>query len=211
MSIDMRPDAEKGRVLPTPSDAETAALATRITSGDRAAEAELVTRFQRGVRFLLLRKTQGDLQLAEDLCQETLIVAISRLRDRPLDEPGKLSAYIHGIAVRLFIGDLRKAARRQTQANSEAIEVAQDPRLGQAETLSRDQVRDVVRELIDEMPVPRDRERLLRVYVLEQDKPTICQALGLDSVHFNRVLSRARQRLRQLVERSGRLEHIGAV
>ncbi len=197
--------------MPVPNDAGAAALATRIAAGDRTAEQELVRMYQRGVRFLLLRKTQGDLQLAEDLCQETLMVAISRLRRRPLDEPGKLSAYIHGIAGKLFIGEVRKTARRNTRPDSEAIEVAADQRPGQAEALSREQVSGLVRELIDEMSVPRDRELLLRAYVLDQDKVTICQALGLDSVHFNRVLSRARQRLRRLVERSDRREHIGVV
>lgn len=197
--------------MPTPSDAEAAALASRITAGDRAAETELVLQYQRGVRFLLLRKTQGDLPLAEDLCQETLIVAISRLRERALDEPEKLSAYIHGIAANLFIGDLRRSVRRNTHADSDAIDLATDQSAGHPEVLSREQVCGLVRELIDEMPTARDRELLLRTYVLDQDKTAICQALELDSIHFNRVLSRARLRLRQLVERSGRREHIRAV
>ena len=53
------------------------------------------------------------------------------------------------------------------------------------------------------MTVKRDRDLLLRYYVHEEEKPEICRALGLDSLHFNRVLYRAKQRFREILERSG--------
>jgi RNA polymerase sigma-70 factor (ECF subfamily) len=58
-----------------------------------------------------------------------------------------------------------------------------------------------VRKLIGELPTDRDQQLLLRFYVAEEEKETICAELGLDSLHFNRVLFRARQRFKELLER----------
>jgi DNA-directed RNA polymerase specialized sigma24 family protein len=52
------------------------------------------------------------------------------------------------------------------------------------------------------MPVERDRELLIRFYVHDQDKQKICRELGLKSLHFNRVLFRAKNRFRKLLEES---------
>ena len=50
------------------------------------------------------------------------------------------------------------------------------------------------------MRVERDREVLLRYYLAEENSSRICADLGIDAEHFYRVLSRARQRYRQLFE-----------
>jgi len=54
--------------------------------------------------------------------------------------------------------------------------------------------------LIEQMKVPRDREILYRFYVRDQGKPLICDALDLSNAHFDRVINRARNRFRALVE-----------
>ena len=53
------------------------------------------------------------------------------------------------------------------------------------------------------MSVERDRDLLIRFYVYDQDKQEICRALGLDSLHFNRVLFRAKARFRKILETTG--------
>ena len=66
--------------------------------------------------------------------------------------------------------------------------------------------------MLDELPVQRDREILLRFYLNDEDKDSICAGLGVDSTHFNRVLFRAKERFRELVvvaERRGRLRLVG--
>ena len=56
-------------------------LARRIRAGEAGAEAELTRRFERGIAQILIRQT-ANLALAQELCQETLIIVIKRLRDR---------------------------------------------------------------------------------------------------------------------------------
>ncbi len=189
----------------------SADLAQRIGRGDRSAEAELVERYGRGVLYLLKRKTR-DPELALDLRQETFRVAIEHLRAGGLEDAARIGAYLRGIAVNLAIADARKSTRRATTADSDAIELAADPTAGPAENVSTEQVRAAVRGLLDELPVQRDREILLRFYLDDEDKDSICAGLGVDSAHFNRVLFRAKERFRELVvvaERRGRLRLVG--
>jgi RNA polymerase sigma-70 factor (ECF subfamily) len=57
-----------------------------------------------------------------------------------------------------------------------------------------------VRRLIGELDTDRDRQILYRFYIAEEDKERICADLELSSLHFNRVLFRARQRFKELLE-----------
>lgn len=189
----------------------SAELAQRIGRGDRSAEAELFERYGRGVLYLLKRKTR-DPELALDLRQETFRVGIEHLRAHGLQEADRIGAYLRGIAVNLAIADGRKTARRATTADSEAVELVADPAAGPVESVSREQVRDAVRSLLAELPVARDREILVRFYLEDEDKESICTGLGVDSAHFNRVLFRAKQRFGELVARAeqrGKLRLVG--
>ncbi|HEX6998782.1 MAG TPA: sigma-70 family RNA polymerase sigma factor [Gammaproteobacteria bacterium] len=182
------------------AEAEIAAdLVARIGRGDSAAEGEMVRRYQRGLLYLLGRRTR-DADLARDLCQDTFRIAIEKLRAAPLEEPERLTAYLRGVALNLVLGHVRKDIRRATTADSEAVEAAADEsRRGPFDAVSSEQVRRAVRLLLEELKTPRDREILTRLYVYEEDKESICRTLGVDAVHFNRVLFRAKQRFRELL------------
>ncbi|HET9795823.1 MAG TPA: sigma-70 family RNA polymerase sigma factor, partial [Thermoanaerobaculia bacterium] len=54
------------------------------------------------------------------------------------------------------------------------------------------------RRVLAELPSERDRRILFRFYIDEDDKEQICRELSLTSLHFNRVLFRARERYRAL-------------
>jgi RNA polymerase sigma-70 factor (ECF subfamily) len=176
-------------------------LAQRIGAGDRAAETALVERYARGVLYLLKRRTR-DPELALDLRQDAFRIGIEKLRAKEIADPARVGAFLRGIAVNLAIGDLRKNVRRATTADSDAVELIADPDAGPAERVSSEQIRAEVRRLLDELPVERDRQILLRFYIEDEDKESICAALGVDSAHFNRVLFRAKQRFRELLERA---------
>ena len=59
----------------------------------------------------------------------------------------------------------------------------------------------MIGELMDELPMRRDRELLQRYIVNEEDKFALCREYGLTSEHFDRVLHRARVRLKELLEK----------
>jgi len=201
----VRPNRGSKTVLHEPEDQQearvSAELSQRIGAGDRAAEAQLVERYERGVLYLLRRRTR-DTELALDLRQETFRIAIEKLRAKEIAEPDRVGAFVRGIAVNLAIAAVRKTARRATTADSDAVELVAAPDAGPDDAIALEQTRTAVRALLAEMSVARDREILLRFYIEDQDKEAICGALGVDSAHFNRVLFRAKQRFRELLERA---------
>ena len=53
------------------------------------------------------------------------------------------------------------------------------------------------------MPAARDRDILVRFYLNDEAKEEICRELRLSEEHFNRVIFRARNRFRELLEQRG--------
>lgn len=188
-------------VEPEPDEAAIASdLVRRIAAGDASAEEELVRRYSRGLLYLL-RSQGAPPEQADDLHQETFRIVIERLRRRELDDPAGLAGFLRATGRNLLIAERRKTARRRTDADEETLEQAVHPSPGQLSSVLHEEEAEIVRKLIHELPTDRDRQLLLRFYVAEEEKTDICAALGLDSLHFNRVLFRARQRFKDLLER----------
>jgi RNA polymerase sigma factor (sigma-70 family) len=179
--------------------AEAVRIAAGVHARDAGAERALVERYSRGLRFLLRRWT-GDDELAGDLLQETFIIAFQKLREAPLDAPERLAGYLKGIAFNVGRSGRRKEQREPRPTASEILDAIPDDAVSALRQISAAQTQAAVRQLLDSMTVERDRELLRRYYLQEQTKPEICRALGLDSLHFNRVLHRAKARFRQLLE-----------
>ena len=172
-----------------------------IRDGDSAAESAMVERYSRGLGYLLARRI-GDDERARDLLQETFYIAIKKLREIKLENPARLAGYLRGIAIRVALNAGRRRSRDPVPIDIKAVAAIPDVEPRQFEIIAKDQTRSAVRELLDEMHVTRDRDLLIRLYVHDQDKEEICRALGLDSLHFNRVLYRAKGRFRELLEQS---------
>jgi RNA polymerase sigma-70 factor, ECF subfamily len=186
---------------PEPDEAAVAAdLVRRIAAGDATAEGQLVLRYNRGLLYLL-RHLGAAPDLAEDLLQETFRTGIERLRKEGLADPAALAPFLRGMARNLYLNERRKTARRRTWGDTGQLAEAVAPAPSPLQSVLLEEEADIVRRLIGELPSDRDRELLLRFYVGEEDKDRICADLGLESTHFNRVLFRARQRFKDLLER----------
>ncbi len=170
----------------------------RIHAGDKLAEGELIQHYGPGVLLMLERRTQ-DQQLAIDLYQDTFVIVIERLRGKSINEPHKLGAFIYGTSKNLLIGDLRKKARRKTFADSDIVAETADKNSGPFQNVNREEEARIVRQIISSMRSRRDRTLLRRFYIDEEEKENICLELNLSSLHFNRVLFRARRRFKDLL------------
>jgi RNA polymerase sigma-70 factor (ECF subfamily) len=140
---------------------------------------------------------------------------LEKLRNGELREPSRLPGFIAQIARSLAIEHYRKATRRKTEPDSEALADVPDTAAGRSGQLAELLVRersDLVRQVIQELGTSRDRDILLRFYIAEEDKDRISADFGLSSLQFNRVLHRARERYREIylerVKRAG-LERAG--
>lgn len=186
-----------------------AAIVRGIRDGDGDAETRLVERYSNGLRFLLLRRVHDD-ERAQDLLQDTFYIAISKLREIDLESPERLAGYLRGIAIRVALNAGRRRQREPHTMEAEAVAQIPDREPRQFDHVAREQTLTAVHKLLRSMPVKRDREILTRFYVEDQDKDEICRALDLDSLHFNRVLFRARKRFRKILEKSARLSDLAA-
>ncbi|MDR9900979.1 sigma-70 family RNA polymerase sigma factor [Aetokthonos hydrillicola Thurmond2011] len=183
----------------TPQDVD-ADLAARIARGDRLAENALVARYSRAVKLLLSRRVSSP-ELVHDLTQDTFIIAFARLRGDGLYEPSRLAGFLRQTAINLANSEARKTARRRTDSDEGELEAAIDDSLGPFERIEEQDLQRLVRQLIDEMPVERDRELLWRYYVLGEDKVACAAHFEMSLEYFDRALHRARSRLRHLVDK----------
>lgn len=173
--------------------------------GDATAEEELVRRYKDGIAIIIRRIVHNE-ATTEDLSQETFRIVLEKIREGAVREPQRLSGYICGVARNLAIDSmrkLRKAIEQEELGSAEQLHDAQpDPfdRLWQKERAA------MVRQLIGELPVERDREVLLRYFIAEEEKGQICADLGLTSHQFNSVIFRALKRYKELcLKRFGKL------
>ena len=178
-------------------------LVKRIAEGDQVAERLLVERYQRGLKFVLMRSCNQDNALADDIGQETWRIVIEKVRQNKIKEPHRISRYIVQTGKNLVISHFRKSENKVATVvlddaeNNEPI-IQND--LNPEEMLHRYKLSLLVKKMVLELEQCRDKELFYRLYLLEQDKVDICCSLKLESVHFDRVLYRAKQRFRKMFQ-----------
>lgn len=201
-----------GRQSSGDSPATLVEIAARIRAGEEAAAAELVRRFRPGLSVVLRRRCRDD-GAAEDLVQDTLLLALQKIRRGEVEDPERLAGFIHGTARNLYLNYRRKAGRLVELAGEHPgpdLKLV-EPRSDHLDTLLRREESRLVRELLAEMPNPRDRQILVRFYLSQEPKEAICTDLDIDPGHFRRVLYRARERLREQWRRHGDAQPESAV
>lgn len=187
-------------------------LVARIQRNDSAAKAELVERFGRGLNLMLRRRCRDPAQ-AEDVFQETLNLVIEKIRSGEVRQPESLAGFIHGIARNLLIAHRRREARYVPAGDApETLSDLASPRQGgepaQLRRILQDEEARLVRLVLGELRFERDRELLARYYLSEDSKEEISSDLGIDPERFNRVIHRARERLRELWQRSEKRQRV---
>ncbi len=182
------------------------ALIARILDGEEAAAAQFVTQF--GPRMLATaRRITGDHAAAEDCVQEAFINAFKALER--FERNAALSTWLHRITVNTALMRLRKVNRNQETALDDVepvldaygfrVEPALDKAPDVESLMQRDDVRQIVREKIDEL-APNDRNILLLRDIEELDTKEVAATLGITENAVKVRLHRARGRLKTLLE-----------
>ncbi|MEM9313082.1 MAG: sigma-70 family RNA polymerase sigma factor [Pseudomonadota bacterium] len=178
-------------------------LVLAVGAGSRHAEALLLGRYSNGLMILLQKRT-GDPELAKDLRQDALQLLLIKLREGAVKNPESVGAFVRQIAINLLIEHKRKAHRRGERPDSDLIARVEGEREGPIGAMEQDERAELVQQVLEELPTERDRHLLRRYYLDQETKPVICAELDLTPEHFDRVLYRAKRRLKQLVEFRGR-------
>ncbi len=165
---------------------------------------EVIERLRAGLQIMALRAL-GDPEAAEEAVQETLVRALEALRDGRLSDPGKLGAFVRGIA-RHVITDIHRARQRtaplRTAPGADPASTANDPLAALVTAEERERVRLALTQLS-----ASDRE-ILRLSFFEGLGPVdIAERLGEPALRVRKRKSRALSRLRQALLREGATCH----
>ena len=187
---------------PPPEQGPLPALAARIASGDQRAETEFVERFQAGVKALLRRRLRpGDPDIA-DLSQDVLRIVLEKLRSNAIRDPHAIPGFVQSTVHFVTNQEYRRRARMPETGAQAAIEAAADEREPVA-SLEAMRLARLLPRLLAELTMPRDRRALELFYLAEKSTDEVCAELGLEPSDFHRVISRARQRFRQILVEAG--------
>jgi RNA polymerase sigma-70 factor (ECF subfamily) len=178
-------------------------VAARGTRGfDRAAIESLIAKQYPGLRLLILRRT-GNVEVAADLLNEASCTAWQKWQAGLIDRPEEIGGYIFQVAMNLLRNRRRSVGERpDLRASSDALDALPDD-TESADRWLEGKIALRVKRILQELQTPRDREILTRFYLEDQDKDAICRDLSLDGDQFDKILHRARGRLKNLIESQG--------
>src|SRR5450432_378004 len=94
-------------------------IARVVVSDDRHAFSELVRRHQSAVRATLRKLTSGNHALADDLAQETFLLAYRNLKS--FRQEARFSTWLYRIAYNAFLGDARKMKELPLPEDTDAL------------------------------------------------------------------------------------------
>ena len=174
-------------------------LLDAIAQGNSRAENELVSKFSKSLRFILSRRTD-DHQLVADVVQDTFIVVISKARNREINNPDALAAFVRQTGINILLGHFRKEPRRATDAVGDVAVEIPDTQNDVAVAVESKESVELVQQVLNELKVERDRDILLSYFAREESKKDICERMELTPAHFDRVLYRARERVKLLLQ-----------
>ncbi|WP_185969323.1 RNA polymerase sigma factor [Aliiglaciecola sp. M165] len=174
-------------------------LVERIRAGDKKAEHSLVERYWRSLYFIINHRAK-DPDLAADIAQDAFVVVINKARNGEIENPAALSSFIRQVGINLLISSYRKEQRRKTDCEESIATTIADQQAEIATSLNSQQLAVIVKQVMDELPTPRDSDMLYRYFVYGQEKLVICAEFDISTEHFDRVLYRARNRLKQVMQ-----------
>lgn len=186
--------------LVSTANGELVDIVRRIVAGDSAAEDEVVRRYEHGVAVIIDHIVRNQ-SATEDVSQETFRIVLEKLRRGDLRQPESLSGFVCSVARNAAIDYIRRAKRSNSREEIGDAEHIPDPAPNQLDQILAQERAEIVRQVILELKVERDRDVLFRYYVCEEDKDRICIDLGLTRTQFNNVIYRALARFKELYVR----------
>jgi len=179
-------------------NAPDAELVGRSLNGDRDAFGSIVARHQTLVCSLTY-SICGDLQLSEDLAQDTFLAAWQQLRN--LKEPEKLKSWLCGIARNLSQNALRQRHRVPTAVAEELEEDSLSSPLSPHDSAISREEAGMLWKMLEDLP-PNYREPMVLYYREQESVSAVAEALDISEDAVKQRLVRGRAMLTEHIERS---------
>jgi len=174
-------------------------LVEKIKADDQSGMEELYHVFSRGVRFYLCRQLGP--QDLEDKIHDTFLIVVQAVRRGELREPERLMGFVRTVVRRQVAAHIDQAVhtRRQQvgiESGTTVVDLNRDPE----ENAIRQQHEQIAKRVLNSIS-KRDREILIRFYLLEQTQQQICTQMNLTETQFRLLKSRAKARFGELGKR----------
>src|SRR5215475_8263412 len=193
------PSQQPSRPTPPQAPRASAGGAAPLSEADVAA---LIEKNYVGLRLLVSRRCR-DQHVGADLLNEAVCTTWAKWQAGKIERPEQIAGYVLQVTMNLLRNHRRAIAERpEKRADAAKLQELSIEREPGDETIERE-IASQVKNVIRGMSSQRDRAILVRFYLDEEDKETICRDLGLSPLQFDKILHRARGRLRKLLESGG--------
>lgn len=187
----------------TSSNTQIAAeLARQIMSGDTTAENEFV-RLNHSWLLFIVRRQFPQSSHHEDILQDAFMLVLSKLKQGAINKPESIVSFLRTTAINIGYEYLKKDKKFTSAIDQNYIDFIQDTNDGILSKIIWNDKLNYVQQVIQELRKQRDKDILMGFYFHNKSKNTICENSNLTAEHFDRVIYRAKQRLKELINNTG--------
>lgn len=173
-------------------------LARGIIEGDAASGNLFVKNHYKWLMFIV-RRQFPKLSAHEDLVQEAFMIIFTKLKNGDIEKPDAVLSYLRTTAINIGYEYLRKDKKYASAIDQDLLSIIEDAKASVETYLERKDIIRYVKQIMQELTTNRDQEILTAFYLKDEDKVSVCEKLHLTSTHFDRVLYRAKNRLKELI------------
>ena len=168
----------------------------RLTNGDNTTEQHFVSYFGRLIRMKLRSRVRSQ-ELIDDICQETFLRVLSKLRNKGgVEHPERFGAFVNTVCEYVML------ERFRTQTKTDPLPYAGfdtvDPNANTESGLVSDERKRIVEQVLRGLPA-NHRELLRMIFWEEKDKAEVCRHFNVDREYLRVLLHRAKSSFRSLL------------
>lgn len=173
-----------------------AGIVARIRNRENSAMEELYVIFEKGIRYYFCRQLGA--QELDDRVHDTFLIVVQAIQRGDVREPARLMGFIRTVVRRQVAAYIDQMVhnRREELDLEQGTRIADGRRNPEQNVVVR-QNAAIVKNALEQLP-ERDREILIRFYLLEEPQEQICQAMELTETQFRLFKSRAKARFGEI-------------
>ncbi len=182
------------------SPADLAALVERIQNDDTSALEDLYRIFARGIRLQICR--QMGPQDLDDKVHDCFLIVAQAIRRGELRDPERLMGFVRTVVRRQIASYIETLVENRNQTTDlEVGRVVADLGKSPENSILEQEEAELAYRVLKGVS-RRDREILIRFYLMEEPQELICEKMKLTETQFRLLKSRAKARFGELGKRS---------
>jgi len=176
-----------------------AELVARIQADDTQALEDLYRIFASGIKYQICRQLGP--QDLEDKVHDCFLIVVQAIRRGELREPDRLMGFVRTVVRRQIAAyiDAAVQSRKQTTELDSTRIIADFGRNPENSIMDREE-EELAYKILKGIS-RRDREILIRFYLLEESQELICRKMNLTDTQFRLLKSRAKARFGEMGKR----------